>query len=120
MRTGAQRQCVTGLVVNEAANVPRPDDDRLRAILHEAARHGPDVANRHGHPDFRAHLLGRIAWAGAGNDARAAKLERAFAATEWWRATPRPRASDAAAGVACALRWSLCAGVGAPEWTSST
>jgi RNA-directed DNA polymerase len=81
--TAAQRQAVTGLVVNAGANVPRPDYDRLRAVLHEAATAGPAAANRHGHPDFRAHLEGRIAWAGAGNPARAARLWRAFDAIEW-------------------------------------
>ena len=81
--TAAQRQAVTGLVVNAGANVPRPDYDRLRAVLHEAATAGAAAANRTDHPDFRAHLRGRIAWAGAGNPARAAKLRRAFDAIEW-------------------------------------
>ncbi|HKE75122.1 MAG TPA: reverse transcriptase family protein [Acidimicrobiales bacterium] len=81
--TAARRQAVTGLVVNAGANVPRPDYDRLRAALHEAATDGPAAANRAGHPDFRAHLEGRIAWAGAGNPARAARLQRAFDAIEW-------------------------------------
>lgn len=57
--------------------------DRLRAVLHDAARRGPDRANRYGHADFRSHLLGRIGWVGAENDARAAKLYRAFAAIDW-------------------------------------
>jgi hypothetical protein len=64
-------------------NVERSEYDRLRAILHDASRSGPDRANRADHPDFRAHLQGRIAWVGADNDARAAKLARAFAAIEW-------------------------------------
>jgi hypothetical protein len=81
--TAAQRQAVTGLVVNAGANVPRPDYDRLRATLHEAATAGPAAANRTGHPDFRAHLEGRIAWAAAGNPARAERLGRAFAAIDW-------------------------------------
>ena len=81
--TAAQRQMVTGLVVNERSNVARPDYDRLRAILHDAAMTGPDRANRDAHPDFRSHLQGRIAWVGADNEARAAKLQRAFAAIDW-------------------------------------
>jgi RNA-directed DNA polymerase len=81
--TAAQRQSITGLVVNAGANVARPDYDRLRATLHEAATAGPDAANRAGHPDFRAHLAGRVAWAGADNPARAARLRGAFAAIEW-------------------------------------
>lgn len=54
--TAAQRQTVTGLVVNERTNVPRTDYDRLRAILHHAATRGPDRANREQHADFRSHL----------------------------------------------------------------
>ena len=79
----AQRQLVTGLVVNDRPNVTRADYDRLRAVLHDAARHGPNAANRRRHTNFRAHLLGRIAWAGADNAGRAEKLRTAFAAIEW-------------------------------------
>lgn len=74
---------MTGLVVNRGANVARPDFDRLRAILHDAATNGPDHANREGHPDFRSHLLGRIAWVGAGSEGRAARLDAAFAKITW-------------------------------------
>jgi retron-type reverse transcriptase len=83
VRSRAQRQLVTGLVVNDRPNVTRADYDRLRAVLHDAARNGPAVADRHGHPDFRAHLLGRIAWVGAANPTRAEKLGAAFAAITW-------------------------------------
>jgi hypothetical protein len=83
MATAAQRQIVTGLVVNQRANVPRADYDRLKAVLHDAARNGPDHANRTGHHDFRAHLLGRISWVRASNPDRAAKLDRTFAAISW-------------------------------------
>jgi hypothetical protein len=81
--TAAGRQAVTGLVVNRRANVPRTDYDRLRAVLHDAATAGPAHANRDGHPDFRAHLLGRIGWVGQGNPTRADKLARVFAAIDW-------------------------------------
>ena len=83
VRSRAQRQVVTGLVVNDRPNVVRGEYDRLRAILHDAAVNGPTAANRQGHPDFRAHLLGRIGWAGASNPARAQKLQAAFAAITW-------------------------------------
>lgn len=69
--------------MNRHPNVARPEYDRLRAVLHDAARSGPDVANRDGHPKFRGHLLGRIAWVGSVNPARAGKLQRAFAAIDW-------------------------------------
>jgi RNA-directed DNA polymerase len=83
VRTRAQRQLVTGLVVNDRLNVRRSDYDRLRATLHDAAVNGPAGANRRGHTDFRAHLLGRIEWAAAGNPTRARKLHAAFAAIRW-------------------------------------
>ena len=83
IRTAAQRQTVTGLVVNAGLNVPRREYDRLRAVLHDAARSGPEAANRAGHHDFRAHLQGRITWVAAGNPTRATKLHAAFAAIPW-------------------------------------
>src|SRR4029453_9868847 len=60
--TAAQRQTVTGPGVNGGGNVPRPEYDGLRAVLHDAATSGPERANREGRPDFRAHLQGCIAW----------------------------------------------------------
>jgi RNA-directed DNA polymerase len=81
--TAARRQTVAGLVVNRHPNVARDEYDRLRAVLHDAARSGPAAANRSGHPDFRAHLLGRISWVSATNPSRARKLTDAFAAIAW-------------------------------------
>jgi hypothetical protein len=81
--TAAQRQVVTGLVVNERDNAPRTEYDRLRAVLHDAAESGVEAANRDGHPDFRAHLLGRMSWVGFGHPERAAKLRRVFDRIEW-------------------------------------
>jgi hypothetical protein len=87
LATAAQRQLVTGLVVNARANVPRDEYDRLKAILHDAACNGPAAANRSGHPQFQAHLLGRIAWVRTTNPARGEKLDRAFAAIAWSQTT---------------------------------
>jgi hypothetical protein len=70
------RQTVTGIVVNERANVPRAEYDALKAILHNAARDGPGELEP-------AQLRGRIAWVAALNPARGAKLLRRFAAIEW-------------------------------------
>lgn len=78
------RQRVVGLVVN--SDVPaasRRDHDELRAILHNAVRTGPDAQNRAGHPAFREHLLGRIAWVGHGRPARAARLRELFDRISW-------------------------------------
>jgi RNA-directed DNA polymerase len=82
MRRGA-RQRLAGLVVNAHPNVARADYDRLKAILHNAARTGPEAQNRDGHPDFRAHLRGRVAFVEMVNPARGARLRRWFARIEW-------------------------------------
>jgi RNA-directed DNA polymerase len=81
--TGAGCQRVCGIVVNAHPNVPRTDYDRLRAVIHNAARQGPESQNRAGVADFRAHLLGRIAWVEQLNPARGRKLRRAFALIDW-------------------------------------
>jgi hypothetical protein len=81
--TRARRQVVCGIVVNERPTVRRADYDRLRAILHNAARTGPGAQNRDGHPDFRAHLLGRIAWVAQLDPERGARLRAAFAQIAW-------------------------------------
>ncbi|WP_103384197.1 reverse transcriptase family protein [Pseudonocardia dioxanivorans] len=77
------RQRVVGLVVNSAPRVPRHEYDALRALLHNCARTGPARQNRDGHPDFRAHLLGRIGWVATGSPARAQRLRTLFDAIDW-------------------------------------
>jgi len=53
---------VTGLVVNEHPALPRHERRRLRAILHHARHEGLEAQNRDDRPDFRAWLLGKIAY----------------------------------------------------------
>ncbi len=79
----AQRQVVTGLVVNQHPAIQRVDFDRLRAILHNCARLGPESQNRDGHPDFRSHLEGAVAWVCHVQPERGAKLEEALRRIEW-------------------------------------
>jgi hypothetical protein len=78
-----RRQRLTGLVVNVAPAVARDEYDALRALLHNCARTGPDEQNRDDHPDFAAHLGGRISWVGATHPRRAATLHALFAAIRW-------------------------------------
>jgi retron-type reverse transcriptase len=59
MRQGV-RQRATGVVINEKMNVTRADYDRLKAILYNCVRHGPQAQNRAGVADFQAHLAGRV------------------------------------------------------------
>jgi RNA-directed DNA polymerase len=74
VRGQSDRQLLAGLVVNARPAVPRDEYDRLRAILHDAARNGLAAANRSGHPDFAGYLAGRVAWVGHGHPTRAARL----------------------------------------------
>lgn len=73
MRQGV-RQYLAGVVVNDAINVVRADYDRLKAILTNCARHGLASQNREGHPDFRAHLDGRVSFVEMLSPAKGAKL----------------------------------------------
>jgi RNA-directed DNA polymerase len=88
LRTAAQRQLVTGVVVNAHANVSRPEYDRLKAILHRIAVDGPASYDPRGAVDLQAHLRGRVAWVGALNPHRGEKLRRLLDAIDW---TPRNR-----------------------------
>jgi len=83
VRRGHQRQLVTGIVVNQKTNLARSEYDRLRAILHDCRVYGVAAANRDEHPDFRAHLQGRISWAASLNPQRGARLAARFAAIRW-------------------------------------
>ncbi|MGN8050205.1 reverse transcriptase family protein [Curtobacterium sp. 22159] len=81
-RRGA-RQSVTGVVVNDRTSPGRREVDRLHAVLHNAAVHGPASQNRAGHPDFRARLLGRIEWVEQVHPGRARRLREEFARITW-------------------------------------
>jgi RNA-directed DNA polymerase len=80
--TPSGRQRITGIVVNAHPNVARDDYDRLKAILHNCRCNGLDAENREGHPDFRAHLEGRVGWVEFLNPARGRKLRAMLARVE--------------------------------------
>ena len=82
MPSGVSQRAV-GLVLNEHAALPRRERDRLKAILTNCQRHGPESQNRAGHADFRAHLLGCIAHAAHVHPATGAKLRALFEGVEW-------------------------------------
>lgn len=79
----SERQILTGIIVNEKANVPRADYDRLKAIIHNGLRDGALAQNIAGHHDFRAHLLGRVQHVASLNAARGAKLMRLYHQLDW-------------------------------------
>ncbi|AXF26037.1 RNA-directed DNA polymerase [Burkholderia pyrrocinia] len=82
MRRGARQQ-LAGVVVNRHPNLARDEFDLLKAILTNCIRRGPASQNRDAHPDFRAHLAGRVAHAAALNAARGAKLCALFDRIAW-------------------------------------
>jgi RNA-directed DNA polymerase len=82
MRSGVRQQ-LAGQVVNVHLNVARTDFDRLKAILTNCIRLGPDSQNRGNHPSFRAHLLGRINFVTMVNAARGARLRGIFDQIRW-------------------------------------
>jgi len=77
------RQHVAGLVVNERLNVRRTDFDELKATLTNCVRFGPASQNRMAHPEFRAHLQGKVAFVKAIHPAKGLKLEGLFNRISW-------------------------------------
>jgi hypothetical protein len=82
MRRGV-RQSLAGIVVNERLNLRRRDLERLEAILTNCARRGPASQNRENHPDFRAHLEGRIGYVEMINPEKARRLKTIFHSIHW-------------------------------------
>jgi hypothetical protein len=82
MRQGV-RQHLAGLTVNARVNVSRDTYDRLKATLTNCVRHGPSEQNREGHQNFRAHLMGRVAWVASVHPARGKRLHELLAQIVW-------------------------------------
>jgi hypothetical protein len=82
MRQGVRQQ-LAGIVLNTHANYPRDEFDRLKAILHNSIRRGPDGQNREARADFRAHLAGRISYVAMLNPARGRRLRSLFDQVRW-------------------------------------
>ncbi|GAB4142380.1 MAG: retron St85 family RNA-directed DNA polymerase [Planctomycetaceae bacterium] len=78
-----QRQTVTGVIVNDKLNSSRHEFDHLKAILTNCLRNGPESQNRDQHPDFAAHLRGRIAHISQLNRNRGMKLLNLFNEIAW-------------------------------------
>jgi RNA-directed DNA polymerase len=83
LRTDAQRQVVTGIVVNRKLNIARDDYDRLKARLHRLAVDGPDSPRSADGVDPQAHLRGQVAWVASLNSGRGEKLRRLLDAVDW-------------------------------------
>lgn len=77
------RQHVAGLTVNVKPNLPRRELERLEAILTNCVRHGPHSQNREEHPDFRAHLEGKVAFVAMVRPERALRLRAVLRQIHW-------------------------------------
>jgi RNA-directed DNA polymerase len=82
MRQGV-RQHLAGLVTNRRVNVMRADFDRLKAILTNCVRLGPESQNRDAHPRFREHLEGRVGFVETINPAKGKRLYQLLGQIEW-------------------------------------
>ncbi len=82
MRQGV-RQYLAGLVTNERLNVVRTDFDRLKAMLTNCVRHGPESQNRERHASFRSHLEGRVGFVEMVNPQKGLRLRKIFEQIKW-------------------------------------
>lgn len=82
MRQGV-RQHLAGLVANQHLNIIRTDYDRLKAMLTNCVRLGPESQNRAGHPQFRSHLDGHVAFVEMINPARGKRLRAIYERIQW-------------------------------------
>jgi RNA-directed DNA polymerase len=82
MRRGV-RQLLAGVVLNQRINGVRADFDRLKAILTNCLRYGPESQNREGHTSFRSHLLGRVGFVAMLNPSKGLCLRRIFDQIQW-------------------------------------
>jgi hypothetical protein len=87
MRRSVQQR-LAGLVVNDHPNICRQDYDRLKAILVNCIRNGPESQNREAIAQFRAHLAGRLAYVASVSPARATKLYSFFEKISWPELSP--------------------------------
>jgi hypothetical protein len=89
MRQGICQQ-VAGVVLNVRPNVRRAQYDRLKAILTNCVRHGPEDQNRDNHPSFRDHLEGRISHVAHLHSERGRRLRQLFEQICWRDAPSTP------------------------------
>ncbi|PUB87525.1 MAG: RNA-directed DNA polymerase [gamma proteobacterium symbiont of Ctena orbiculata] len=82
-QTQAQSQRLGGMVINQRPNLPREEFDRLKAILHNCVRWGPESQNREGVDDFKAHLGGRVAYAVWLNPKKGKRLRYLWKRIQW-------------------------------------
>ncbi len=83
LRLSSQRQCLAGIIVNEKSNCRRSDWDRMKAVLYNCIKYGPESQNLDKLPDFKAHLQGRLAHMSWLNPSRGNKLQLLWDEIAW-------------------------------------
>ena len=83
LNTQAQCQRLAGIVVNEKPNLRRRDYERLKAILYNCIRFGPESQNRHGLVDYKSHLAGKVAYVAWLNPSRGNRLRALWRRIQW-------------------------------------
>ncbi len=82
MRQGV-RQHLAGLVTNQRPNIARRDFDRLKAVLTNCVRLGPESQNRERRPRYRAYLEGRLAFVEMVNPNKGKRLRETLEQVRW-------------------------------------
>lgn len=77
------RQHLAGIVVNQTPSPRRSDLELLEAVLTNCVRFGPESQNRQSHPNFRAHLEGRIGFVEMIHPTKARRLRELFESIDW-------------------------------------
>ena len=77
------RQHLAGLVTNQRPNIVRHHFDRLKAVLTNCVRLGPESQNRERRPRFRAHLKGCVAFVEMINPGKGKRLRKIFERIQW-------------------------------------
>jgi RNA-directed DNA polymerase len=82
MRQGV-RQHLVGVVTNQHPNVIRADFDRLKAILTNCVRFGPESQNREAHAHFRQHLEGKVSFVESINPLKGQRVRSLLNKINW-------------------------------------
>ncbi len=77
------RQRIAGVIVNEHPNVDRRTYDRLKAVLTNCVRLGPDSQNNDAHEHYRHHLEGQVSWVESINPQRGQRLRELVNRITW-------------------------------------
>ena len=82
MRQGVRQQ-LAGIVANQKLNIRRTEFDRLKAVLTNCIRFGPESQNRERHPEFQAQLHGKVSFVEMIHPERGRRLRGLFEKVDW-------------------------------------